>query len=616
MTDTDVIHDVFGSFRAEWLRDDIYRLFSEPTYFGHLLGNKSCVLMGGRGSGKTTVLKCLSYEGQDALGKQDWRSPAHVGVYYRVNTNVVTAFEGPELKSEEWRRLFGHFLNLTICGELARYLAWYQRKMAPCDLSGLSFTTVALALGVGKTDNLGQLLEEISEASNRLEIYINNFGSDRPKISQLQTPISRFLDQLKKVPGHEDVAFHIIFDEYENLLNFQQRIVNTLIKHSGDNCYFKVGVRELGWRVHTTLNDFESLISPADYELIHIEDRLKEGFVDFARTVCESRLQSNKALDGRHLPLDQLLPTLTTLEEAEQLGANRRVAGIRKEFETKFPGHITDNTIDDFPLYVFYELNREDLKKTLSDIKQYSERNQRAIDKYHNHAHALLFTLADKGTPIPKYYCGHDTFARIASENIRFYMQLVHESIVQQIKVDKDLRKPINYTEQTIAARRVGLSFLRELEGATARGSYLSRLILGFGRYFQILAANPIGASPECNQFQLKDVEDVAAIDSRTEAEQLLTEAVMHLALIRSPGTKLATESDTRAWDYSLHTIFAPYFNYSTRRKRKTTIADSDLILMSKSPQSTIKKLLGHSRQHLADGNLPEQMSIFDEFFQ
>ena len=81
------IHDLFGSFRAEWLRNDIYRLFSEPTYFPHLVGNKSCVLVGGRGSGKTTVLKCLSYEGQYELGKQDWALPKHVGVYYRVNTN-------------------------------------------------------------------------------------------------------------------------------------------------------------------------------------------------------------------------------------------------------------------------------------------------------------------------------------------------------------------------------------------------------------------------------------------------------------------------------------------------------------------------------------------------
>ena len=111
MTDPNVIHDLFGSFRAEWLKDDIYRLFSEPAYFAHLLGNKSCVLMGGRGSGKTTVLRCLSYEGQEALGKQNLETPACVGVYYKINTNVVTAFDGPDLEPSDWRKLFGHFFE-------------------------------------------------------------------------------------------------------------------------------------------------------------------------------------------------------------------------------------------------------------------------------------------------------------------------------------------------------------------------------------------------------------------------------------------------------------------------------------------------------------------------
>ena len=139
-------------------------------------------------------------------------------------------------------------------------------------------------------------------------------------------------------------------------------------------------------------------------------------------------------------------------------------------------------------------------------------------------------------------------FARIANRNIRFYMQLVHESIVQQISVEKNLSEQIDCRDQTIAARRVGLNFLRELEGATARGSYLAKLILGFGRFFQLLASNPIGGAPECNQFFLKGSGKGAPSEQQEEALRLLTDAVMHLALVRSHGTKLPTESDTRAW--------------------------------------------------------------------
>ena len=616
MTDPNTIHDLFGSFRAEWLRDDIYRLFSEPTYFAHLMGNKSCVLMGGRGSGKTTVLRCLSYEGQEALGKQDLTSPAFVGVYYKINTNIVTAFDGSDLGATDWTRLFGHFVNLTICGELAKYLAWYRDKYNHCDFSNVSFEVVSRALGLEEATDLNQLMKKIAEASTHLELYINNLGSDRPMVSQLQSPITHFLGELKKVSGHEQAVFHIVLDEYENLLDYQQKVVNTLIKHSGDNCYFKIGVRELGWRVHVTLNEIETLISPADYELIHIEDKLTADFSEFAQSVCESRLRSNSNLRNRHLSLDKLLPTLSALQEAEKLGVHRRVTKLRSDLERDFPHDTTANSLHDYKLFVFYQLNWECLDDTLSDLQEFCRRQPQAVTRYENYAHALLFTVADKGAQVSKHYCGHRTFARIANRNIRFYMQLVHESIVEQISMDKDLDEPIDCEDQTIAARRVGSNYLRELEGVTARGSQLAKLVLGFGRYFQILAANPLGGAPECNQFHIRDPEDTATIKEREDTEKLLTEAIMHVALVRSPGTKLATESDTHAWDYSPHPIFAPYFNYSTRRKRKIGISDIDLISMAKTPQPTIKKLLGKSRRHLADAELPEQMSMFDEFFK
>lgn len=614
MPDYDAIHDLFGSFRAEWLRDDLFRLFSEPTYFAHLVGDKSCVLMGGRGSGKTTALRCLAYEGQEALGKFNLEEPNHVGVYYRINTNIVTAFDGPELSDLEWRRLFGHFINLTICYEFANYVKW-QTERSGDQNSAISFASVATSLGLSGVDSIESLLEGIEAALGDLEIYVNNLGLEKPTISQLQSPINRLLKILKNLFGHEGTSFYIILDEYENLLDYQQRIVNTLLKHSGDNCYFKIGVRELGLREHTTLNENESLISPADYELIHIEERLKDEFPRFAQTVCESRLSSHPAIKGRYLQLDELLPTLSALEESERLGVARRVSGIKKRIRSirDAPDEISE--LHDFIVFSFYELNQHDFERTLDDLKSYLRKDKSIRQRFENHSHALLFSISDKGTPISKHYCGHKTFARLANGNIRFYMQLVHESIVEQLGSDKDLECPIDCREQTMAARRVGQNYLRELEGVTARGSHLSRLILGLGRFFQILAANPVGGSPEKNQFSIRDSGRLSSSADHQEASKLLKEAVMHLALVRSPGTKLLTETDTHAWDYSPHPIFAPYFTYSSRRKRKAEITDADLIAMSKAPQDVIKRLLGQTREHLANSDLPPQMSMFDEFF-
>ena len=141
---------LFGSFKAEWLKDKIFDLFKEPSYFPDLTTASPCVLLGGRGTGKTTVLRCLSYEGQFALsGCQVQSIPNwnYYGMYYRVNTNHVTAFKGDELKSDRWIKLFAHYFNLHLCGLVFKFLDWYSiNSDAPIELSEVACKKIGKTL--------------------------------------------------------------------------------------------------------------------------------------------------------------------------------------------------------------------------------------------------------------------------------------------------------------------------------------------------------------------------------------------------------------------------------------------------------------------------------------
>lgn len=61
--------NLLGLYRAEWLSSKLFDHFNEPGYFSELKTNRPCVLIGGRGTGKTTVLKGLSYDGQFTLNQ-------------------------------------------------------------------------------------------------------------------------------------------------------------------------------------------------------------------------------------------------------------------------------------------------------------------------------------------------------------------------------------------------------------------------------------------------------------------------------------------------------------------------------------------------------------------
>ena len=91
--------------------------------------SRPCVLVGGRGTGKTTVLRGLSYHGRFELQNKGATSVSawpYYGMYYRVDTNRVQAIQGPELSETEWVRRFGHYFNLIMCLQVVRFLDWFQ----------------------------------------------------------------------------------------------------------------------------------------------------------------------------------------------------------------------------------------------------------------------------------------------------------------------------------------------------------------------------------------------------------------------------------------------------------------------------------------------------------
>ena len=129
------------------------------------------------------------------------------------------------------------------------------------------------------------------------------------------------------------------------------------------------------------------------------------------------------------------------------------------------------------------------------------------------------------------------------------------------------------------------------------------------------MATQPFGHTPEANQFQVTEFdEDTAPIELIEDVDHLLKAAVMHLALLRSPGNKPTDESDTRDYDYMLHPIFSAFFVFSHRRKRKMTISAAELLGLTKSPHEFIPKILARNHR-LADEDLPEQVLLFGAYY-
>ena len=83
-------------------------------------------------------------------------------------------------------------------------------------------------------------------------------------LSMLGQPLRYLLEALQKDINLRGKVFTFCLDEFENLEPYQQKIFNTLLKHSGDSLYtFKIGIRDSNVRERETLAEGQPLIDPA-----------------------------------------------------------------------------------------------------------------------------------------------------------------------------------------------------------------------------------------------------------------------------------------------------------------------------------------------------------------
>ena len=612
------LSELFGAHKAEWLGPRLFDLFSAPSYFPQMTTSRPCILIGGRGTGKTTVLRGLSYQGRFELENRNERSiPSwpYYGFYYRVDTNKVGAFKGPELSDIEWLRHFGHYMNLLMCVQVLRFLYWFQTtSQTSTELLEDDLASISAGFNLQSPSSNKHLLQLLERSLIEFEAHINNVADGSgPSLSMQGAPIRLLIESVKRLDVFADKLFFFLIDEYENLEDYQQQLMNTLIKHSGELYSFKICVRELGWRVHNTTSGYESLISPADYIRIDISEVMQDkGFEEFSHKVCQDRLTALvEGNDQVVVEIRELLPPISEEEEATLLGVEDHNKEILRELQEIGPTEIVERLtpMEVCLLGYWAKSHNQSLNEAFEDFQK-NTRTWRT--RLNNYRHALLYTLRRGRPGIRKYYAGWDTFIQLSGGNIRFLLQLVEESLTRHLRAGRGLHQPLTPDLQTQAAQAIGRTNLTELEGMSVHGAQLAKLLLGLGRILGVMAASPEGHAPEVNQFEV--VGSPGGSAQQNDADTLLTAAVMHLALARHSGSKLSDVSETRDWDYAIYPIFAPFFNFSYRRKRKMRLTPDQVLALVHSTNRAISQILADKNRN-PEETLPEQLRLFEAFY-
>jgi hypothetical protein len=607
----------FGHLRAEYAaEEDVFAMFSRPVYWAQLVSTRPSFLIGGRGTGKTTALKGLSFAGQAALNGNNIEEWASIGAYLRVETNVVSAFKGRRQTDEDWERIFSHFVNLQLTERVLSFVEWLEKTRGKAvALPADELELCCYSLGIPAMTDIADMGRFVRRRSVQLEYALNNPKHlEEMETSVLGAPIKHITQALAKILPAGSPPFSFAIDEYENLRPSQQRIFNTLVKHVGDAPYtFKIGVRDgFGWS-RDTLAPEQTLSEPADFAAIRIVDHIKEqNFAKFARSICNQRL--TRALGANETEIQVLFPGLTILEEAHALELDKALDRIRTRL---LRGGATDAQLKSWTEMLPLEAAMVGFwadSKGIAPLDALSEalgHPQAWTTRTGNYAYAMLFTLRRRVRGIRKYYAGWQTYSLLADGNIRYMLQLVHEALSTHIASGKSLNDAVSIDNQTIAASRVGQKILGELDGTSANGAALTKLALGLGRIFQVLASEPFGHTPEVNQFRVNRSSNV--LDDRA-LSSLLRDATSQNLLLAFPADKRASVSaETLENDYQMHPIFAPYFVYGHRRKRRMTISGREVLALSNDRTGQAVKQVLYSANGTVPDTLPTQLALYEE---
>lgn len=270
------------------------------------------MLLGGKGSGKTHIMRYYSYNIQKIRHSTDLRmkiqEDMYFGIYFRCGGLNSTRFTGQGISGDIWKSLFGYYIELWFTQLLVVVLIDYFNLFEgiPASINDNIINDIKSLFQSSENfdfKNLSEFKDTLTKLQKDLDFEINNLplrDEQSLKIKILVTSGKLIFGVPKIINKYvkELAGFQYIFliDEYENIEEEQQRYINTLIRERESPVTFRVGARKYGVRTYKTYSGKEELKNGSEYEKVVVDNILREdreGYRNFCKNLCLQRIRQN-----------------------------------------------------------------------------------------------------------------------------------------------------------------------------------------------------------------------------------------------------------------------------------------------------------------------------------
>lgn len=620
----DVIHK-FSTARAEFnsTTNSVHCKFVVPPYIDTIdLANidHSMAIVGGRGCGKTTYVRYFSHWTQFDPNREIIESDAlkSIILYWKPDTAYCRSLTKSWLSEQNAIKFFHSLSGIELLAELLSALQniSHHFPILSVELAANKNFWKRLNKIIGFVSNdLSEIKSWTQETLFEVQMGINSTDtSNLPKIDPKAT-FELLLPALRDgCPTLKNSRYKIFVDEFENLAEYQQKIINSYRKSSNVFISWNVAHKRFATLSNATEGD-EKLQIGNDYH----EYTLDESFKNESQKrffLCElmllGLLSNNLPCHIQNMRADvlgdraklslrrerkyvkdvfkivkRILPSVGNRDIAKCAIANSSVKTV-VESELKQIKGLSKATvktlIESKPETAIATVAISNQKSfDVSQLQTYIDSNFSTKDPYHQRVQTYLFTSLLNFNARFSYitipvYAGFDRFCQLSDFNVRRFIDLCYNSFKlmdSELEI-MSLEQFPTLTLETMHQGAINTSdgVIKEIPTYTPMGLTLSGLTNRLGDIFQIWQKGYNQSEPERTHFFIKS--DFG--DLQEKIKEVIDQAKCWRVLIEYDATKDKNSDKSSDYEYRLNPIYSPHFNISCRKIRRIEI-DEDQFL-------------------------------------
>jgi len=282
------------------------------------------LILGGKGSGKTHLMRFFSFEAKLEVNPDDVQSAivhdGYIGTYFRCRGLNAFRFSGKGQSDDLWQAVFAYYMDLWLCQLLLENLQklLVNSNTTFSEREFLDALAPLLSRDSIRVDSLAEAIDRVDSLRRALDIHVNNSAitKDLSKVDILTNPgdllfqVPQFF--CRACPELQDIAFVYLIDELENLTKLQQRYINTLVREREAPCTFKIGARLYGIKTYETLSAGEENKEGSEFEILFIDNHWREHQQEY-HSFCVNLVRKRLSEAGYGNTADELFPHLGNL---------------------------------------------------------------------------------------------------------------------------------------------------------------------------------------------------------------------------------------------------------------------------------------------------------------